>query len=118
METTAQLNIRMPRDLKDRGDAVLASVGSSPSKIIRQLWEKLAAGGDEYERVAEALGEHPGHLAADEDRGARVRRSAQLFEGLGTSLGLELSRFEPDLRPEHEVMEEIEWDLLEERGLA
>jgi hypothetical protein len=47
-----------------------------------------------------------------------VVRSGNLFEEFGNSFGLDLSTFEPDLRPTSEVLEEAEWGLLEERGLA
>lgn len=38
----AQLNVRMDRSLKLAGDAVLAAVGSTPSRAVRALWEYLA----------------------------------------------------------------------------
>ena len=119
METgaIAQVNVRMDRDLKERGDATLALVGSSPARIIRRLWEYLATGGDAYERVMDVLSpvqEEPEADAAHE----RVLRSASLFQDLGASLGADIASFEPDLRPEHEIMEQAEWELLVERGLA
>lgn len=113
----AQVNVRMQRDLKERGDATLALVGSSPAVIIRQLWQALAEGGEAYQRIMRAL------VKADVAEEAAVAgtsllQASTLFEGLGTALGLDLASFVPDTRPTSEVLEDIEWELLEERGLA
>ena len=114
---TAQLNVRIDRELKARGDATLSLAGSSPVKIIRQLWECLASGGDAYERIMEVL--CPAQdVAPVVDPHQRVMRSASLFEELGASFGEDLPAFEPDLRPTSEILEEVERELLEERGLA
>lgn len=113
----AQVNVRLDRGLKERGDATLALAGSSPVKIIRQLWERLASGGDAYERIMEVLSPHQ-DAVAEVDPHQLVMRSSSLFQGLGAALGEDLSSFEPDLRPMSEILEDIEWELLEERGLA
>lgn len=110
----AQVNVRMPRQLKERGDATLALAGSSPVKVIRQLWERLAEGGEAYERVMRALA--PDEDVADE--GFLIGRSARLFEDIGSSLGLDIAAFQPDVRPEREILEELEWERLKERSLA
>ena len=117
MASVAQVNVRMDRELKEQGDATLSLVGSSPVKIIRQLWERLATGGDAYERIMEVLGP-PQDEADVENAHQLVVRSGDLFKEFGNSFGLDLSAFEPDPRPTSEVLEEAEWGLLEERGLA
>lgn len=116
--SVAQLNVRMERELKEQGDATLSLAGSSPVRIIRQLWQFLARGGDAYERVMAVIA--PAKAGATEERQAqsRIERSAGMFQELGASLGLDIAAFVPDPRPEHEVLEEVEWELLEERGLA
>ena len=114
--TIAQVNVRMDRTLKERGDDTLRLAGSTSVRIIRQLWECLASGGDAYERVMAVISPAQ-EGAAGEDASALVQRSTGLFEEFGESLGLSISAFEPDLRPEKEVLEEIEWELLEEKGL-
>jgi hypothetical protein len=110
----AQVNVRMSRELKERGDATLAAAGSSPAKMIRQLWDRLAEGGEAYERVMRALA--PARDAKAET--PAIERSARLFEELGASLGLDAATFQPDLRPEREILEELDWERLQERGLA
>lgn len=115
--SVAQVNVRMDRDLKERGDATLSLAGSSPVKIVRQLWERLASGGDAYERIMEVLCP-PRHATPAADAHLRVMRSASLFGEFETALGKSLPAFEPDTRPTLEILEEAEWELLEERGLV
>lgn len=42
---SAQMNVRMDRQLKEAGDAVLASLGMTPSQAVRALWEYLVVNG-------------------------------------------------------------------------
>ena len=117
-QEVAQLNVRLPRTLKQQGDATLALMGSSPAKIIRQLWTRLAEGGDSYERIARALFE--GDTAKDAVHEAELSplvRATSLFENLGMSMGLDIASFEPSTKSEDDLLEEIEWDRLSERGL-
>lgn len=113
----AQVNVRMDRELKERGDATLSLVGSSPAKIIRQLWECLAAGGDAYERIIGALCPVQ-DVAPAADPHQRIMHSASLFWDFGASLGEDLPEFEPDPRPTLEILEDTDWELLKEKGLA
>ena len=113
----AQVNIRMNKELKERGDATLSLAGSSPVKIIRQLWERLALGGDAYERIMEVLS--PAQETTSEvNPHERIMRSANLFQNLGDSLVDDLPKFVPDTRPTSEILEDVEWELLQEKGLA
>ena len=112
-----QLNVRLPRELKEQGDATLALVGSSPARVIRRVWSCLAQGGEAYDRLVDALD------AADVVGEAKPRtdplaRAAGLFESLGASLGLDVAAFEPSALDDHELLERIEWERLGERGLA
>lgn len=38
----AQINVRLDRELKSAGDALLDRVGVTPSQLVRALWEKLS----------------------------------------------------------------------------
>ncbi len=116
--TISQLNIRMPADLKERGNATLALVGSSPARIIRKLWEKISEGGEAYEAVTRVLDGGAGATASSLGQEESLERALCLFEDLGATLGLDLASFEPDARPMAEILEEIEWEQLAERGLA
>lgn len=115
--TIAQVNVRMNRDLKERGDATLSLAGSSPAKIIRLLWQRLAMGGDAYERIMGVLDPTQAEVVEDDSHQV-VAHSMGLFAELGASLGVDPSTFKPDTRPTAQMLEEIEWELLEERGLA
>lgn len=41
-----QMNVRMDRQLKEAGDAVLAHIGMTPSQAVRALWEYLVVNGN------------------------------------------------------------------------
>ena len=111
-----QLNVRLPRVLKEQGDATLALVGSSPAKIIRQVWTCLADGGERYERLSDVLAETQ-DTTQDEELFAPIERAAKLFENMGARFGLDVSTFEPSALSEHEMLEQADWDRLVERGL-
>lgn len=42
--TVAQMNVRLDRGLKARGDAVLAKSDITPTDLIRAIWEKISLG--------------------------------------------------------------------------
>ena len=42
----AQINVRLPRELKDSGDSGLKALGISPSDAVRLLWTRLSERGD------------------------------------------------------------------------
>ena len=113
----AQVNVRMDRGLKERGDATLRLAGTSPAKVIRQLWERLAAGGEAYEQIMGVLCPNQDATTSD-DPHQLVVHSASLFQELGASLGIDPSTFEPDERPTSAILEELEWERMEERRLA
>ena len=112
-----QLNVRLPRTLKEQGDATLALVGSSPAKIIRQVWTCLADGGERYERLSNVLSDSQ-VTTQDEELFAPIERATRLFENMGERFGLDVSTFEPSALSEHEILEQADWERLVERGLA
>ena len=112
-----QLNVRLPRELKEQGDATLALVGSSPAKIIRQVWTRLAEGGKAYERLVDALADSEGSNQGDEPFPA-IERATKLFENMAAHVGLDVSTFEPSGLSDHEILEQTDWERLVERGLA
>jgi predicted DNA-binding protein len=114
--TVSQLNIRMPTDLKDRGNETLALMGSSPARIIRKLWERLSEGGEAYRAVVSVLESDTSTPAMGEDES--LVRASRLFEDMGSTLGLDPASFVPDTRSTSEMLEDIEWEQLSERGLA
>ncbi len=65
-----QMNTRIEQDLKQRGDAVLAEAGFSPSEAVRALWKFAVA----HEREPKAIT----RIFAIEDPEAEARREAAL----------------------------------------
>lgn len=43
----AQINVRLPKELKETGDAGLRALGISPSDAVRALWTRLSSYGEE-----------------------------------------------------------------------
>lgn len=42
---SARMNVRLDSQLKEAGDAVLASLGMTPSQAVRELWQYLTENG-------------------------------------------------------------------------
>lgn len=51
----AQINVRMPRELKESGDNGLQELGLSPSDAVRALWTRLSYRGEELEKARDFL---------------------------------------------------------------
>ena len=82
-----QMNVRMQGRVKEAGDAVLAEAGTTPTQIVRALWEKISRGAADLQQVEEVLGMSAPIPSQDET--ARkldaMRRGRELFaEGLAT----------------------------------
>lgn len=55
MAGMVQMNTRIERSLKERGDAALAHAGYSPSSAVRKLWEKAAGYAQDARAIRELL---------------------------------------------------------------
>ncbi len=87
----AQINVRIDRSLKDEGDAVLAEAGISPTRIVRDLWAKLAQRGTALDEVVAALGASgftPDEQAAIDAKLAVIDRVSRRRDQLAGQLGL------------------------------
>lgn len=87
----AQINVRIDRSLKDEGDAVLAEAGISPTRIVRDLWTKLAQRGTALDEVVAALGASgftPDEQAAIDAKLAVIDRVSRRRDQLAGQLGL------------------------------
>ena len=71
-QAVAQLNVRIPQQVKAEGDAALSALGVSTTEFMRALWEKLAAGGEGRDEVVASV------LGGDVDVSARSARMAAL----------------------------------------
>ena len=115
ISTTAQINVRLDRALKEAGDAELARMGVSPSQIVRALWESLSRGGERLAEVRRVL------FRADEASGdtlpatlEALDRLDRSWEQFATTLDLDPSSFAP---MDEEGMREARYEhLLEKYG--
>lgn len=82
--TMVQMNVRMDRDLKTRGDAALADIGFSPSEAVRALWARVARRGADAAAVQKLLsdGAATSRPAASKiEANPEMERKLKLIEG-------------------------------------
>lgn len=89
--TMAQVNVRMERKLKQRGDAALAEVGISPSDIVRALWNKVALRGAALDQVKRLLFSSDEVQVVPEDA-SPVREGWALADEFYQSMGYDLAQ--------------------------
>ena len=52
---TVQMNVRIPSDVRQRGNAAFASIGITPTEAVRALWEKAADRGEGLSQINKLL---------------------------------------------------------------
>lgn len=118
-----QMNTRIERELKQRGDAVLARAGFSPSEAVRALWEFAAAHEREPQAVARALAvEDP---EAERERQERIQRKRDTLAKARKDMANAMSRLgitDKGMRkvfetPDKELYEQALVERYRERGL-
>lgn len=110
----AQMNVRLDRALKQSGDAVIATRGYTPSRVVRALWEYLSVHDElpaALERVLrhEDLGDVPASPDSVADEGERI--VAEFYERVGIG--------QPEVPVDYErLREDAALDRLREWGFA
>lgn len=92
------LNVRMERELREAGNAVLAELGVSPSAFVRAMWELLAGDRVKAEREVAAIMKPertPERQAEIDRKKAALERGSHLFETLAEALELDPATFVP-----------------------
>ena len=95
----AMLNVRMERTLREKGNAVLAEMGVTPSQYVRALWEQLAHG--DRVAVTQAVAAVMAPLRTSERQAEIDRKTAALkhidqsFYVLAAELGLDPTTHAP-----------------------
>lgn len=91
---SAQMNVRMDRQLKEAGDAVLASLGMTPSQAVRALWEYLVI----YERMPskEESAEIPSDEANQRFVESRAARGSHIIRDSCLKYGIPIPEFSGD----------------------
>lgn len=83
---SAQMNVRMDRQLKEAGDAVLASLGMTPSQAVRALWEylvineRMPSKGDAAAPVSDGV--EPRRMESRAAQGSHIVRDSCLKYGI------------------------------------
>ena len=94
---TAQINVRIERELKEEGDRVIESLGLSTSEVVRMLWKKLAEGESVARGVLDGLAEPPeaDRQAEVERKLAAIRSVDEGWQAFADLVGLDLSTHVP-----------------------
>ena len=108
---TAQINVRIDRELKEAGDRELARLGISPSEMVRAVWEKLARGGQDSAEVRRVAVSRPKPSPAPEQLSG-LDRIDKAWDSLAEALGISLSSF---VSPTDDELEEARYQHLLER---
>lgn len=102
---TVQMNTRINEKLKSAGDAAFESVGFTPTRAVRTLWEFAARNKHDREAIEDLLHQLEGESASEEEERKRKVRLAEsgpgTFERFLEEMGVsEMPTFsEPDLSP-------------------
>lgn len=119
---TVQINARMSRSLKERGDAALKRAGYSPSEAIRKLWD-FAANNMHNPRAIQSLFEteedDAARIEADEERARRreiALRGANIMAEAYERCGIKPSEWTMNASYD-EMREYALLERLRERGL-
>lgn len=118
---TVQINARISRPLKERGDAALERAGYSPSQAIRKLWDFAANNAHNPRAIQSMFGaeQEAAQVDAEEERARRrevVMKSANIVADAYERLGITPSDWTTNASYE-EVREYALLERLRERGL-
>ena len=118
---TVQINARISRPLKERGDAALERAGYSPSQAIRKLWDFAANNAHNPRAIQSMFGaeEESALRDAEEERARRrevVMKSANIVADAYERLGITPSDWTTNASYE-EMRECALLERLRERGL-
>ena len=114
----AMLNVRMERELRERGNAVLDELGVTPSQYVRAIWEKLASSGWHRAKaqVEEAITPKrtPEQQAEIDRKRASFARVDEAWSRLVEMASLELAAHAP-LSDDKDEMAEARYEYLQEK---
>lgn len=91
-----QFNIRMPRELRDAGNAALASEGITPSAYVRAVWDRLARRGRDLQEMlslVEPVRSHRVSVGQDVAQDADVSASMTSEWAAGEQLRSQLAAY-------------------------
>lgn len=119
---TTQMNIRIDEQSKRQGDAVFASIGYTPTRVVRVLWEYAACMRGKPEEVEKLLreAEQAADPAAEEERRRRLQLADEglsIFPDFLDKMGIrEAAPFAEDELSPAERREQAAWERALEKG--
>ncbi|MBR2835952.1 MAG: hypothetical protein IKE43_09645 [Coriobacteriales bacterium] len=119
--SNVQLNVRMSRELRDRGNAVLLGCGINPSEFVRAIWQKITKRGEDLDRIIDAVySQEPASKEVLEiDESDSLVPGARLFETYLQAVGIHTDAtgiIHRDNRSYDELLEEARADHYSEKG--
>lgn len=78
MEASQQMNVRIPTQLKQSGDAVLARFGSTPSEGVRRFYEYLVRNQQDAKKISAVMETTEKADAAERERARRLEAARSL----------------------------------------
>lgn len=117
----AQMNTRISRSLKERGDAALEKAGMTPSQAVRKLWD-FAARNSHNPQIIQSLFDTEDEAEKREAEEERARRRAVALKSANiVADAYERAGIEPSERTKNasyaEMREYALMERLRERGL-
>lgn len=115
---TVQMNVRMPAELKEQGDAALASEGITPSAAVRAVWEKAARrGADLVELMSLFRGDGASGARSLTQKSNPFEEVSQQITSRMQGLGVDFSQPHSQDLSDAELLEMAYYDKMGERGL-
>ena len=84
--STAQVNVRVDRQVKNRAEEALRLSGASLPELIKKVVAKVAQGGGQCEEVLAAVDDRQQTVASDTPFATSWAAADQLYADLGLSL--------------------------------
>ena len=112
---TAQLNVRLPRELKERGDRGLERLGLTPTQAVRQLWTALSGKEDEQAQARDLLlgGQQATAVSTDDP----LLRGWELVATGVQELGISFANSPTETLSDEELLAEALEDRMRTRGM-
>lgn len=112
---TAQLNVRLPRELKERGDRSLERLGLTPTQAVRQLWTALSGKEDEQAQARDLLlGDQQATAVSTDDP---LLRGWELVMTGARELGISFATSPGETLSDEELLAEALEDRMRTRGV-
>ena len=114
--TLTQMNVRIGARLKQAGDDALLSIGFTPTKAVRVLWNYAAQRGEALEEVRQFLTKAEGGLAQAEAASSALQTGWQIIPGGLSALGVSAETMAQAVQDDAAIIEAARLERAELKG--